>query len=1541
MAPRDGEVEKVTTRLQDKAIKDPMPEGKPNTIAIVGGPQASGKTTGAESILENNRAGYVFDGINLDQENVDRMIVKIQKSGKKAVYSLFVAPLDQAVQRNADRFSRVGRAVNPMEQGANLIRSREMLKHLGETFGDTLSLHTALVEDGKPTKWMNADEAIKWLDQEIGGLDERGLAKKALDKHIEAIEGLHAKKPLSENQIDALGAASASHASYAPEIQPEYGRRIQGLGGQRRVQPDVPGNREAEQPEAPKVEPAKEETPKSPVREINPTPDGAVPETLQDIPGLKVSGDVFEIPTDHLKADPERFQYKKQNETTGVQQVKKATGSTGSLQGVDVWNPQSAGVLDVWRDPADGKVYVVNGHNRFDKALELGVPNLAVKFIDAANSREALAFGARKNLAEGNGTALDAGIFFRESGSTPESLKADGIPAHKKVVQDGMALASLPDTWFNAAANDPDILRLAVETGKAALSKKQADTAFQELHTLLAKKGGDASEVTTAYWKDLVDRIKATRDMSNGQTNLFGEEETQSTLAEQTDLIRFIQSKLGAEKQAGNVLTGKRYQEAVGKAATVDAENAGTMKREATQASEYFKQQKNLAGIGDIINDYAAQLSQAGSAKDAERIRGEALAAVRESIRGDLEGETQGNISGRDAVDTGRGELPKEEVTPREAAKNQVREVLPGEANKALRQQVYQSGNITPESTPEDVVVEAALTKNPSPFMKDPEAGAIVLPKGTDTPKLIGRLAIRLGETAKALVTEPIKGLRNMRNGALLKVAKALDAKGLLQHQFVPGKGMPKISKSLLEGSKKPKLLKDIETSKLGLHVQSPSFILKGNFKPAEGPNIDLEMVANDTVLKTKTFSDYTKDALRRHSIPDHSARTDRVMSPIQSEIRAVNEKLAPLVKTREALAASHGNLEFEADEKTMDRIKARQAEALHDFDMAHQAYMEELVVQKDALYKKANETIKVLAARSPDVRVALLMEPEAKQPAWLKKMAKPNEVRAAAEMLKFTAAAKEAAEKLGIPMRNEEYITHLYKPSEIYTYDATPEGKQLARDILAFHRRAENSINLMPSVHASMAYYVLTISRKLGMQPFLNKWYAGGKNDYLDPNSEFHAPHFGQWLQREITEMQNPRPADIIGKGIDFVKQAEITKLLAFNQKTGVKHVVGKITNLVGLHHTYLLPAMADSVIHMARKAENLPLVGTAFKNTTGRVLDITHMSKADADLVQTFTANLISSRQIRNAMLEDPLIARYSQPFLNAAFGDSRAGSIRGAVQPAINALTRLKHASGQPVMAAEAFENFLNMAAGVRQGEAAGLTPEQNVRGVIMNLLAYSQRGGHDASRFIKSDIGRATTALTQTPSKMMELYADIVKRGLKGEKDIYGSDGTANMVRAMVAIGAVSYLGSKGGYKLYKMLLHPPLVNPEWASDASQYAYHKALENSGTMEDKAKHKKEALLAQARMQGSLKGAATTTPVGDIVKDIYTIANSPKAFLKSIPAVQQIRAEVGKTPQGYKDAAHYLASSPTPEYEKRMEAISTKAGLAKIRKDIRKGSK
>jgi|GEM_PF-3957463 len=359
---------------------------------------------------------------------------------------------------------------------------------------------------------------------------------------------------------------------------------------------------------------------------------GTVPDTFKDIPGLRPSGEDFTIPTSELTADPGRFQYKGRNETTGVNQVNKETGASGALAGVNVWNPDSAGTISAWRDPADGKTYVVNGHNRYDLAKKLGVDRLKVRFIDAKNAQEAKIAGAIQNIAAGKGTAMDAASLFRDGKYTLGDLERLGIPTNKDVVTNGLALSRLSEPWYAAAKSDPEFERLAVETGKAGLTPEQQGVALQELNTVLKKKGPE--DITSPFWRDMLDRIKGSQVTTTQEEGLFGSEESyQSTLEQQTDLVRFIRSKLRTDKTVGQVLTGGRYEEAVGKAATVDKEAAAGIKQDAGTTLGTFEAMKNLAGVGDVINEFATKLQQARSAKEAEAIRQQALGAVKGSIK--------------------------------------------------------------------------------------------------------------------------------------------------------------------------------------------------------------------------------------------------------------------------------------------------------------------------------------------------------------------------------------------------------------------------------------------------------------------------------------------------------------------------------------------------------------------------------------------------------------------------------------------------------------------------------------------------------------------------------------------------------------------------------------------------------------------------------------------------------------------------------------------------------------------------------------------
>ena len=74
---------------------------------------------------------------------------------------------------------------------------------------------------------------------------------------------------------------------------------------------------------------------------------------------------VTRMDPNEIEADPVRFQFKR--DTGGK------AGVGDELKDPDVpWNEELGGVLTVWRDPANGKTYVVNGHHRLDKAKRMG-----------------------------------------------------------------------------------------------------------------------------------------------------------------------------------------------------------------------------------------------------------------------------------------------------------------------------------------------------------------------------------------------------------------------------------------------------------------------------------------------------------------------------------------------------------------------------------------------------------------------------------------------------------------------------------------------------------------------------------------------------------------------------------------------------------------------------------------------------------------------------------------------------------------------------------------------------------------------------------------------------------------------------------------------------------------------------------------------------------------------------------------------------------------------------------------------------------------
>jgi len=121
-----------------------------------------------------------------------------------------------------------------------------------------------------------------------------------------------------------------------------------------------------------------------------------------------------------IAVDPLRFQFKVgANQSTGVVKKLPAGGE---------WDPERAGVLSVWKDPATGTIYVVNGHHRLEMAKRSGAAQVFVRLLNTSDPLEARAIGALQNIASGTSSAEDADAFFGSSWAvSPVELKLMGL----------------------------------------------------------------------------------------------------------------------------------------------------------------------------------------------------------------------------------------------------------------------------------------------------------------------------------------------------------------------------------------------------------------------------------------------------------------------------------------------------------------------------------------------------------------------------------------------------------------------------------------------------------------------------------------------------------------------------------------------------------------------------------------------------------------------------------------------------------------------------------------------------------------------------------------------------------------------------------------------------------------------------------------------------------------------------------------------------------------------------------------------------------
>lgn len=336
-------------------------------------------------------------------------------------------------------------------------------------------------------------------------------------------------------------------------------------------------------------------------------------------------GRVYAVKPDDIRVDPERFQFKLN--------TNKSTGVGKELDEVALYDPELAGVLAVWRDPADGGTYVVNGHHRLDLAKRAGAPVVDVRYLSAKTAEEARAKGALINIAEGRGTAIDAAKFLRDTGRSAEDLAAVGVSLKGAVARDAVPLSKLSPTLFRKVTFG------ALDPARAiAVASHLPNGRDQEqlLDAIEKREKSSGRSVANGVVEMMAKEFRDSPRKGGTTETLFGAlEDDDSTYFARAELKNYIRNELAKEAKDFKLGSSQRRADVLGTLGNkLDTAANATAADKAELALATFDGRATLKGdLSDLLNTLAVEYSGANPATRS-KLRGAALKRVRALLSG-------------------------------------------------------------------------------------------------------------------------------------------------------------------------------------------------------------------------------------------------------------------------------------------------------------------------------------------------------------------------------------------------------------------------------------------------------------------------------------------------------------------------------------------------------------------------------------------------------------------------------------------------------------------------------------------------------------------------------------------------------------------------------------------------------------------------------------------------------------------------------------------------------------------------------------------
>lgn len=322
--------------------------------------------------------------------------------------------------------------------------------------------------------------------------------------------------------------------------------------------------------------------------------------------------DVFEVPTKSALLDPETFQYKVD--------VDPKTGVGKSLSESSKYNPDFAGVEEMWRDADTGNLYVSHGHHRHNLALKSDAPSVRAVILDSGNSfpgaiahnvtkEEARTRGALVNFSEGRGTVVDAANYLRNAPDmTPEKMKAMGLDLGDEKMSQAINVKNLTEPiWYQVS-----IGKLKPEIG--SIIGKNLDKPRDQIAAYKAyeQTGNSGRPMSTATFDNFVKLIKNGGEHTETTEDLFGAHQiSRSTYQEQAEILANAARELSMEKNVMGTAAKQKSRLEKGQN-VINAETSQAMSKEAQDRLAVLQAYGDKPGThsNTVLKKFAAHLAE-------------------------------------------------------------------------------------------------------------------------------------------------------------------------------------------------------------------------------------------------------------------------------------------------------------------------------------------------------------------------------------------------------------------------------------------------------------------------------------------------------------------------------------------------------------------------------------------------------------------------------------------------------------------------------------------------------------------------------------------------------------------------------------------------------------------------------------------------------------------------------------------------------------------------------------------------------------------